>query len=326
MTGEVRRPSTPVARLADDLWRRHVPYNVILELGLECNIHCAHCYQEGLREDWMPLERVLALLDELKSEGTVFLGINGGEATISPKFWPVVEAASSKGFLLTIYTNGTRLDSAAIDRLKGLSIFEMRVSMYGSEEFHNSFVRSKNAYARTTRAIEQLCSAGMRVVVTTCALPDAEHQAEHVRSIAERFGASFSIETTIYPKAIGVKDLGQKDVGKPIRFVPAPLSRSQLTASEPDLNAELHVKANTRDVCLAGSVTCSISSSGKVMPCSMLRLAAGDVSEASFGSVWREAVLFNWFRSADFSEERDGGSGCNGCRMASRVPASLMTY
>jgi MoaA/NifB/PqqE/SkfB family radical SAM enzyme len=315
---------SPVDKLADALWRRQTPYNVILELGLECNIHCAHCYQEGLREDHLPLERVLSLLDELKQEGTVFLGINGGEPTLSRKFWPIVEAASNKGFLITIYTNGTRLDIDAIRRLKELSLFEIRVSIYGTESFHNAFVRSKNAYARTTRAIEDLCASGLRVVVTTCALPDAEREAEHVRDLAARWGASFSLETTIYPKAIGVSEVGKPTAGKPIRVHRAPLSRDSAATSGLDLNSALHSRASERGVCLAGGVTCSISPSGKVMPCSMLRVPAGDVSNATFGEIWRNAALFGWFRTVDLSTGTAGGAACNGCRMAAKVPPGVV--
>lgn len=85
----------------------------------KCNYHCCFCYAEWekMPEIWDDPQKVTALLKNLSEsrlfeKGRTRLNIAGGEATINmKKLAPIIETAWSKGFVLSIITNGFHLEN-----------------------------------------------------------------------------------------------------------------------------------------------------------------------------------------------------------------------
>lgn len=85
----------------------------------KCNYHCCFCYAEWeeMPEIWDDPQKVAGLLKNLSEsrlfeKGRTRLNIAGGEPVLNmKKLAPVIETAWSKGFVLSIITNGSHLEN-----------------------------------------------------------------------------------------------------------------------------------------------------------------------------------------------------------------------
>ncbi|MEE9523617.1 MAG: radical SAM protein, partial [Thermodesulfovibrionales bacterium] len=95
---------------------KRVPVNATLELTYRCNNRCVHCYcnlptgDKIARESELSLEEIEKIFDELKEMGCLWLLITGGEPLLRDDFSQVYLAAKSRGFLVTVFTNGILVD------------------------------------------------------------------------------------------------------------------------------------------------------------------------------------------------------------------------
>lgn len=85
----------------------------------------------------------------MEKQGVVELNITGGEATLHPDFLEIIRYATSKNMLVTLLTNGQNLyDKSYIDELKDCPLFEVRISLYGNQSYHNKFVGKSDAFEK----------------------------------------------------------------------------------------------------------------------------------------------------------------------------------
>src|SRR5712691_1939112 len=88
------------------LGAERIPIEGTLETTFRCNLRCAHCYvnepvgARAIEARELPLERLLALVDEIADAGTLFLLITGGEVLVRPDFPRLYLHARSRGLLV----------------------------------------------------------------------------------------------------------------------------------------------------------------------------------------------------------------------------------
>src|SRR5262245_31495698 len=101
-----------IGRLQTQAAARTVPFNVTLELTLNCTIRCLHCYNLD-RDEQQPrscksgsadgdgaptkpelsLDEILRLLGDLRDAGCLMLGLTGGEVLTYPHLFAVLDRA-----------------------------------------------------------------------------------------------------------------------------------------------------------------------------------------------------------------------------------------
>lgn len=86
----------------------------LVEVTDRCNLQCPICYAESSprRESWRSLEQIESMLDAVvANEGEPdVVQISGGEPTIHPQFWDILDLAKSKPIKhLMVNTNGIRI-------------------------------------------------------------------------------------------------------------------------------------------------------------------------------------------------------------------------
>jgi uncharacterized protein len=138
-------------------------------LGVQCNIQCQYCYQNPQR-DAGNLTRSYDL-DIMKaailSEGGPF-ALFGGEPLLVPE--PDLESLWSWGLRQfgynTVQTNGTLINDEHIRMFKAYKV-AVGISIDGPGElndirWHGTLAKTREATAKTQRAIEQLCQEGIQ--------------------------------------------------------------------------------------------------------------------------------------------------------------------
>ncbi|MGA7222635.1 MAG: radical SAM protein, partial [Candidatus Acidiferrales bacterium] len=92
---------------------KRVPMEVSIEVTRRCPLGCLHCYNnlpmsdKLARQSELTLEEYRRLLDELAAEGCLWILFTGGEIFARADFLEIYAYAKSKGFLITLFTNGT---------------------------------------------------------------------------------------------------------------------------------------------------------------------------------------------------------------------------
>jgi MoaA/NifB/PqqE/SkfB family radical SAM enzyme len=179
----------------------------LFRLGEACDRECPMCPNSGRPEahffDEAELLRRVAFLDERGVRG-VF--VTGGEPTIHPAFWTVVDALRARGINWRVNTHGRRFaERDFTERARaaalGLAIVSFHSHLVAVDRV--LFGTSERGHFDTVAGIERLLEAGVSIyincVVTALNAPELP---DFVRFCAARFGTGYSIKFS-FPLGFG---------------------------------------------------------------------------------------------------------------------------
>ena len=302
-----------------DLFERGLDAPICLtwELTYACNLSCVHCLSSSGRRDPRELgtDECKAVIDTLERMQVFYVNIGGGEPTVRPDFWELVDYATQHRVGVKFSTNGVKIDAAAARMLAASDYVDVQISLDGATAEVNDAVRGRGSYATAMRAMRNLADAGFRgfklsVVMTRQNIG----QLDEFKAIADRFGAQLRI-TRLRPSGRGA------DVWQELHPLPGQQRElyDWLVAHGEDVltgDSFFHLAAYGSalpglNLCGAGRVVCLIDPVGDVYACPFAihsSFLAGNVRDAGgFASVWRESSLFQRLR-----EPGDGGA-CRSC-------------
>ncbi|MGN6244312.1 MAG: mycofactocin radical SAM maturase, partial [Motilibacteraceae bacterium] len=181
------------------------PICLTWELTYACNLSCVHCLSSSGRRDPRELstEQAKAVIEELERLQVFYVNIGGGEPTVRPDFWELVDHAVAHHVGVKFSTNGIKITPEVARRLAGNDYVDVQISLDGATADVNDAVRGPGSYATALRAMENLAAAGMRgfklsVVVTR----ENVGQLDAFKAIADRFGATLRL-TRLRPSGRG---------------------------------------------------------------------------------------------------------------------------
>jgi len=136
----------------------------VLDALRMCNIKCKFCYHLHTYDDWknhtMGTEEWTRRIDEGVERGNEWMDITGGEPTIHPEIYKIVEYAVSKGLKVCIITNGI-VPKEKIWGLESAGLSEFLVSRHGQEETHNTITNNPKAYSKQHDFLRSLSYTGL---------------------------------------------------------------------------------------------------------------------------------------------------------------------
>jgi mycofactocin biosynthetic radical S-adenosylmethionine protein MftC len=296
-------------RVTDRLARGlDAPICLTWELTYGCNLACVHCLSSSGRRDPRELTRseLFAVVDELAAMQVFYVNIGGGEPTLRPDFWDLLDYCVARKVGVKFSTNGSRITPEAARRIASTDYVDVQISLDGATAATNDAIRGAGSYATAIAAMDRLATAGMRgfkvsVVVTR----ENVDQLDDLLALANRYGAQLRL-TRLRPSGRGA------DVW----------DRLHLTASQqrelyswlverPDVltgDSFFHLSALGEplpglNLCGAGRVVCLIDPVGDVYACPFVlheQFKAGSVrDEGGFTAVWRTSQLFTSLREPD---------------------------
>ncbi len=293
------------------------PICLTWELTYACNLSCVHCLSSSGRRDPRELSTAecKAVIDELERMQVFYVNIGGGEPTVRPDFWELVDYATAHHVGVKFSTNGIKITPEIARRLAASDYTDVQISLDGATAEVNDAVRGPGSYATALRAMENLAAAGFRgfkisVVMTRQNIG----QLDEFKAIADRYGAQLRL-TRLRPSGRGA------DVWDELH--PTAAQQRQLydwlvTRGEQVLTGDsfFHLAAYGEplpglNLCGAGRVVCLIDPVGDVYACPFAihdSFLAGSVRDpGGFATVWRESELFT-----DLRRPQTGGA-CQSC-------------
>src|SRR4029079_17630510 len=140
------------------------PICLTWELTYACNLECAHCLSSSGRRDPRELttEQCEAVMDELQRMPVCYVNSGGGEPTIRPDFWHLLEYAVDHQVGVKFSTNGVRITPERARFLASTDYVDVQVSLDGATLEVNDFVRGPGSYGMALTALQNLQDAGFR--------------------------------------------------------------------------------------------------------------------------------------------------------------------
>ena len=95
------------------------PICLTWELTYACNLACVHCLSSSGRRDPRELStaEAEAVIDELQRMQVFYVNVGGGEPTVRPDFWHLLDYAIGHDVGVKFSTNGVKLDRARAAQL-----------------------------------------------------------------------------------------------------------------------------------------------------------------------------------------------------------------
>ncbi|WP_210588506.1 mycofactocin radical SAM maturase [Streptomyces sp. GESEQ-35] len=310
--------TAPAARLVDHFqYGLDAPICLTWELTYACNLSCVHCLSSSGRRDPRELstEECKAVIDELERMQVFYVNIGGGEPTVRPDFWELVDYATAHRVGVKFSTNGVRITRDTARRLAASDYVDVQLSLDGATAEVNDAVRGEGSYATALRAMGHLREAGfagfkISVVVTR----HNAGQLDAFQELAARYGAQLRL-TRLRPSGRGadVWDELHPTAGQQKELYDWLVARGENVLTG---DSFFHLSAYGDplpglNLCGAGRVVCLIDPVGDVYACPFAihdAFRAGNVrDEGGFTRVWRASDLF-----ADLRRPQTGGA-CTNC-------------
>jgi mycofactocin biosynthetic radical S-adenosylmethionine protein MftC len=318
------RPAPParaqaVPRLVEQFERGlAAPICLTWELTYACNLACIHCLSSSGRRDPRELttDECKAVIDTLERMQVFYVNIGGGEPTVRPDFWELVDYATAHHVGVKFSTNGIKIDPAAARRLAASDYVDVQISLDGATAEVNDAVRGAGSFATAVRAIRHLQAAGFRgfkisVVITR----HNAGQLDQLKALADSCGAQLRL-TRLRPSGRGADSWHE--------LHPTAAQQRQLydwlvAHGEQVLTGDsfFHLAPYGGPLpglglCGAGRVVCLIDPVGDVYACPFAiheEFLAGNVRQpGGFRAVWRDSELF-----AELRRPQPGGA-CGSCQ------------
>lgn len=147
-----------------------------LFLGRKCNAKCVFCYYADELEtaENASLESIIKQIDFLAEYGIEDIEITGGEPTIHPNWFEILEYASYKFRHIACISNGIKFsDPHFMQKSHRAGLREILFSLHGYDpETHNSITRVPGSFVKIKKAIQYAHSENIivRINSTVCNL------------------------------------------------------------------------------------------------------------------------------------------------------------
>lgn len=299
-----------------------------MEVTYRCNLHCRHCYTDPYNKPEyfskeLDFSEITRILDEMADYGILWLNFTGGEVFARKDFLDIYDYAYAKGFILTIYTNGTVFTEAILQRLQKNPPFYIDVSCHSvSEEAFDHFTQVRGSFQKFLQGMHRLKASGLPFRMKTKAMNWNEQEIPEIRKFTESFGLAFGFTTSLSPRLNGdISSLELRLSPEGIRQLEA--AEAQEEDSESCIEKSEILSDNVPSKlyrCLCATNHVHISAWGELGTCVFQYEARESLKTHSLSEAIRK--VFNRVRSLEYQTE----SSCRTCRIYSfceKTPTQL---
>jgi len=280
---------------------KRAPLEVSIEVTRRCPLDCLHCYNnlpmgdQAARAGEMTFDEHVRLLDELAAAGTLWLLYSGGEIFARRDFLDIYTEAKKRGFLITLFTNGTLITERTADYLAQYRPLAIEITLYGAtRETYEALTQVPGSYDRCMRGIRLLLERKLPLKLKTVPTTLNRHEVFAMKRMAEDdFGVEFKFDSLINPRI----DCSQS----PLAVRLSPEQVVELDFADPQRRAEYRRMAE-RDLagpapemrsdplpkytCGGGEAGCAIDPTGTMSICVISHQQGYNIRQGSFREGW----------------------------------------
>jgi len=291
-------PSISYAQFSERLHKQviaqRIPIQGSLELTFRCNLRCVHCYcnlplnNRDVISKELKTGEIFNIFDQIAEAGCLWLLLTGGEPLVRKDFLEIYAYAKKKGFLISLFTNGTLITPKIADYLAESPPSEVEITLYGvTKETYEKVTGIPGSFKRCQKGIELLLARKIPLRLKTMAMTLNLNELSNIKEYAEDLGVKFRYDPELNPRLDHSKT--------PCNFRLSPEEVVKL-----DLADEKRVKewrefcekflgppqSNNLYLCGAGVSLFHIDPYGQLSVCMMSRYQNYDLQHGSFHKGW----------------------------------------
>jgi len=244
--------------------------SVHMDITHKCNEVCVHCLvpRNHLTASFDDIQDVVSQAADL---GFVSMSFSGGEPTLHPQFWELLEYCKGLGFFFTIFTNAIRLSDEQLVALAAYEPEQVRISIYSMDPaVHDKITTIEGSFEKTKAAVLRLHELGARLYINT---PVMTHNADSYLEVAT-WADGLDMERNLDPTIQPLRDRSNNYDELQLTYDQAKeVTAAQQTADVLEVNV-----VPGQPVCNAGDDP-SIDASLNLYPCPGLRKSLGNLRE-----------------------------------------------
>ncbi len=314
---------TPPSRVLTDFLyskasRMMIPLSGTFELSPVCNFSCRMCYVRKTQKEVeksprriMNLEDWRRIAREARDAGLLYLLLTGGEPLLWPDFWTLYDELIDMGFVVSVNTNGSLIDEAAIAHFKRKPPQKISITLYGANDAtYQRLCGVDGVFSKVDQAIRGLSAAGITVKLNCSVTPDNAKDLDWIMEYAKERDLTLAASAYMFPPVR--RDPGM--VGKNARFTPEEAAAHHIRyvsfdRSEEKIHAYLKGILDGYDNppgldegcvdpvdgqirCRAGKASFWITWDGWMTPCGLMPEPKADLQNQSFAQGWQ--ALTEW--------------------------------
>lgn len=293
---------------------------VLLELSPICNFSCPFCYvRKSPKEMLIEGKNILrfsywkGILDQLFEMGVLFVGFTGGECMLHPDFIEIYEYAASKGFFLSLISNGSCLTDNILDTFKKYPPANISITVYGGTEQTYQKICGKGEYYQKVKAnLQRLSEANIPFSLQMTVSRDNVKDIPEVYALSKRFNVRFGCADTLIAcercteEIQATNHVTDDEYREMMKFLHRMDNKGEAPSPLP-----ISPKTNISGIeCSAGRSSAFINHEGMMLLCVSYQEVRVSTFEHSLKECWQEVV-----KKADQIPHIEE---CNGCIHAAR--------
>ena len=293
--------------------RARIPLDGTFELSPVCNFACRMCYVRKTEAEVaqsprppLTLDQWLAIARDARDRGMLYILLTGGEPLLWPDFWTLYEALIRMGMLVSVNTNGSLIDDAAVRRFAALPPRRVNITLYGADDdTYFALCGVKNVFARVDRAITALRAEGVNVKLNCSLTPYNVGDLDKLVAYAQERSLILDVASYMFPPIR--RDPSLTGVNE-ARFTPEEAAAHRLrcfrlqngeeryktylenilrgAVPPPGLDESCVDPVDGRIRCRAGSASFWITWDGWLSACGMMPEPREDLTQTSFSPAW----------------------------------------
>ena len=264
------------------------------ELTCRCNLRCVMCYTDcfntpdRLRQE-LSFHEIIRIMDEIHEAGCLELTLTGGEPLARKDFLDIYAHAKQKGFLVTVFTNGTLLTEKIANYWVHYPPSMIEISLHGMTAWSfERITQGPGSYERCLEGIRLTLERHLPLTLKTTGMTVNRDEILMIKAYVERLGGDrrdsvrYKFGSDIRPMLDGSEDALQYQL--PVQDVIA------IEQADPEFQAERarqdrqmgeHVKQGG-SLCGGELYTFHIDAYGQLQLCSNNRRQSYDLRRGSF--------------------------------------------
>lgn len=284
---KIKEKDDYIEQLERKMFPQGRPINGQIDVTYQCNLKCQHCFivrEEDKKE--LKIDEITRIINDVKEAGCLWLCLSGGEPFLREDFLDIYTYARKKGFLISIFTNGTLITPQIVDYLAKLPPYSIEITLNGiTKEVYEEVTQVEGSFSRAMRAIQLIKEKGLPLVLKCNGMKINRNEILKIKEFGEELLGKkhFRCDLVLYPGMDGSK--------KPcsLRLTPDEILNIQYSDKEMlSLCQEqfLHHKENARlkegYLFPCGLTSFHIDSYGRMRLCSFLKDEYVDLKNEEF--------------------------------------------
>jgi len=269
---------------------KRIPTDGAFEVTFRCNLRCRHCYVVREAEEELTTQEIFRILDEIAEAGCLWLLFTGGEPLARNDFLDIYAYAKKRGFIITLFTNGTLITPEITDFLRRWPPFTLEITLYGiTQETYERITGVPGSFERCMEGIKLLTEKKiplkLKAIVTTLNKDELWKMKEFAKSLR----VDFRFDAHITARVNGAKE--------PCKLRITPEEVVQLDLIDDKRSKEWKefcqkywgkVNADLLYNCGGGISSFNIDPYGRLSVCEVSRTPSYDLRRGSFKQGWFE--------------------------------------